>query len=224
MTAIAIPAPPSALTGLLQQRRSVLLELVGPNGETMRERVRLAHHEDGRHLAVRGGARSATDSLGAGDRVTVGVPVSGSVWRLTTTVLGRGASAEGHLLLAWPTGVERAAGRRFPRIGVACAARVATAEGGPTMCTYTYDVSGTGLQFAHPTALASGTALCILLACPAGIATLHVVVRWQRPVAAPDGDPMFRIGAAIQALDAASRHRLLGYLRANDHLRVEAHG
>ncbi len=216
-------AAPSALALLLAQRRSVLLELPGDE-EAARERVRLVHIAQGAHLAVQGGARTRTAALGAGDAVTVSVPVSGSVWRFTTTVLGRGAAAGDALLLDWPTGAERIVGRRYPRIVTTLPARVQAAGAERAFCTYTLDVSGTGLQLSLPAALPPGTAVVVSLECPCGLVALTAEVRWRRSAAAHPDDPMFRVGVAIQAIDNLARHRLLEYLRGNDHLRIEAHG
>jgi hypothetical protein len=113
----------SLTRSLLAGRRSVLLEQTDADGAPVRRRVPLAHIEDERHLAVRA-VRGATP-LAVGDPVTISVPVSGSVWRLGTSVLAAGVASETQLvLLDWPASVERTAGRRHARVPASLPVRV----------------------------------------------------------------------------------------------------
>lgn len=208
---------------LLAGRRSVLLEQPDADGAPVRRRVPLAHIEDERHLAVR--AVGGHAPLAVGEAVTVSVPVSGSVWRLGTTVLAAGESSGAQLvLLDWPASVERTAGRRHARVPASLAARLAPPyAGAPTICAYTIDVSGTGVQVVTPLPQAAGALVEVELRLGTTLIPFTGRVRWTRDAAADPEDPLFRVGIAFERIPPAGRQRLIALVRESSALRIEPH-
>lgn len=206
---------------LLTPGRSVLLERAGATGAVVRQRLRLAQVIAGRHLTVLGGSRPGRLGLDVGDAVTLSIPVSGNMWQFATAVAERDDTAAERLLLDWPTTIECTTGRRHPRIAAVCAARVREDHrAARAICTYTLDLSDTGVQFAFPGELPPGAQLDIQLRCAASTVAFTAEVRWRSIASTAAADPMFRVGAAIRSIGQGARRQLLAFLRDNAELRI----
>jgi hypothetical protein len=70
----------------------------------------------------------------------------------------------------------------------------------------------------------AGARLAVELRCDATVVPLAAEVRWRRDVSPHPADPLFQVGASIDAITPGARQHLMRFLHANHALRREAHG
>lgn len=220
---IAAPASPAARQTpmahafvLLHEEREVLVEHALEDGTVIRETARLAAGVADTPLQLTpDGRRHRWCDLPDGTGVVLIVPVMHRRWRFVTRVrqLPGGPAA-----LDWPAEIEQVIGRVAARATLAIAVEVrAPAPPGDfpprPVCTYTLDLSMSGVQLVLPTLHPRGTRLDMTFRLPRARRSVGVEVMWA---SAPDDprDPLHRTGVGFEKPSPIFTHELRELLAA----------
>lgn len=220
------PAPPSPAArqtpmahafALLLEEREVLVEHALEDGTVIREAARLAPGSAEAPLRLTpDGRRHRWSDLPDATAVVLIVPVMHRRWRFVTQVVH---GPDGAATLAWPVEIEQVIGRVAARATIALAVEVrertaAGADFAPRpVCTYTLDVSMSGVQLVLPTLLPRGTRVDLVLRLPRARRTVAGEVMWASAADEPQ-DPLHRTGIGFEKPSPIFSHELRELLAA----------
>ena len=220
----AAPAPPAVRQppmahafALLLEAREVLVEHVLEDGTVIREAARLEGGVAEAPLPLTpDGRRHRWSDLPDGAAVVLIVPVMHRRWRFVTRVVHR---PDGVAVLDWPSEIEQVIGRVAARATLAIAVEVrrrpATGDDfapRPT-CTYTLDVSMSGVQLVLPVLLPRGTRVEVVLRLPRARRAVAAEVMWSSAADEPR-DPLHRTGIGFLKPSPVFTHELRELLAA----------
>ena len=203
-------APMAHAFALLLEEREVLVEHGLEDGTVIREAAQLAAGVAETPLRLTpDGRRHRWAELEDGTGVVLIVPVMHRRWRFVTHVR---RNINGGAALAWPSEIEQVIGRVATRATLAVAVevreRTAFSEFPPSpVCTYTLDVSMSGVQLVLPTLYPRGIRLDLTFRLPRARRSVLAEVMWA---SAPDEpqDPLHRTGLAFERPSPLFTHEL----------------
>lgn len=209
---------------LLHERATVLLETAPAAEASPRIRCEVHHASAGRSLLLRlppmpdGWVPPAPEQ-----EVAVIVAISTRLWRFPTRVVEARTSAAGaDVLLAWPAEAVQEEGRRAPRATVALPVFVPPVPPAHRpIASYSIDLSGSGVQFVYPGALAVETTLPLRLRLPSGEVEVLGQVAWTQPLPTPPEDPLHRAGVSFAGISPAAQQRILSFVRTLTTRRID---
>jgi hypothetical protein len=214
----AAPASPAARQtpmahafALLLEEREVLVEHALEDGTVIREAARLAPGVAEAPLRLTpDGRRHRWSELPDGTGVVLIVPVMHRRWRFLTRVVH---GADGLAAVDWPAEIEQVIGRVAARATIAIAVEVrARAAAGDDfaprpVCTYTLDVSMSGVQLVLPRLLPRGARVDLVVRLPRARRTVVGEVMWASAADEPQ-DPLHRTGIAFEKPSPIFSHEL----------------
>ena len=209
--------PMSHAFALLLEAREVLVEHALEGGTVIREAARLQGGVAEAPLAlIPDGRRHRWSDLADGTAVVLIVPVMHRRWRFVTRVVH---GADGAAVLDWPSEIEQVIGRVAARatLAIAVEVRERAAPGDDfaprPICTYTLDVSMSGVQLVLPALLPRGARVDLVLRLPRARRAVAAEVMWA---SAPDEpqDPLHRTGLGFEKPSPIFTHELRELLAA----------
>lgn len=202
---------------LLLEAREVLVEHALEGGAVIRESARLEGGVAEAPLPLTpDGRRHRWSDLPDGTAVVLIVPVRHRRWRFVTRVVH---GPDGAAVLDWPSEIEQVIGRVASRatLAIAVEVRQRPALGDDfaprPICTYTLDVSMSGVQLVLPTLLPRGTRLEVVFRLPRARRSVAAEVMWASAADEPR-DPLHRTGIGFEKPSPIFTHELRELLAA----------